>query len=131
MAANTNPIFTLTPVVGAALCPAVDTSQTAPSTSTTLVTAGAAGTRIAEIVGIPVGTVVTGLINLFLHDGSTFHLFDQLTIGAATLSQSAQWTRFFKPYRNLVIPAGWTLKIANTNASNNSLIKVVALGGDF
>lgn len=131
MAANTNPIFTLTPIVGAALCPAVDTSQTAPSTSATLVTGGTNGTRVGEIVAIPVGTVVTGLINLFLHNGSTFFLFDQLTVGAATVSQSAAWTRFWKPYRNLNVPSGWTLKITNTNASNNSLISVVAFGGDF
>ena len=81
------PVYADTPNPGCGLVPGTaDTSFTAPANKTTILTAGANGTKVTQIDVIPVGTVVAGLVNVFAYDGTTYHLVESVTIAAATVS---------------------------------------------
>lgn len=126
------PAFAATPNVGSGLVPGTaDTSLTAPTNVTTVWTAGASGGKIEEIVCQGVGTTVAGIVNVFRHDGSTYHLIDQFIVTAVTSSTTAGAYRSTKQYTNLVLKGTETLRVTVTVAGDVSLLKVTAFGGDF
>src|SRR5438105_5492806 len=106
----TDPAFAATVNVGSALASTVDTSLTAPTAIATVFTAGANGSKINEIVVQGVLTTSPGMVNLFLHDGSTYHLFDQVTVPTVTSSATAPAFRWNKAYPNLFLKNAWTLR---------------------
>jgi hypothetical protein len=122
------PVFAVTPRVGSANVATADSSYTSPSNVGTVLTAGASGTRIAEVVVKCAATSAAALIRLWLYDGSTYHLFDEITVAAATGSSTVAQTRVSTVYSNLVIPTGWSLR-ATTSVSQST--NVVALGADL
>jgi len=128
-----SPAFSSTVIVGSGLVPAtLDTSLTAPTNVTTIVTGGASGTKIEELVFQGVGTTVASVVNVFLYDGSTYHLYDQVLISAVTSSTTAVAFRTNRQYANLFLKDNnWSLKVSNTVAGNQSMIKVTASGGSF
>lgn len=129
----TTPAFAATPAVGSGIVPAtLDTSLTAPANATTILTGIAAGTKIEEIVVEGLLTTVAGVLNVFLHDGTTYHLYDQFLITAVTSSTTAKAYRASRQYPNLVLlNAAWTLRVSQTVAGNQSGLKVTATGGSL
>ena len=127
------PAFAATPVCWTGLVPATaDTSLTAPTNATTLGTAGASGTKIDEIVCQGVGTTAAGVLSVFLHDGSTYHLVDQFLVASVTSSSTARAWRAVRNYANLILPTNaWTLRVTIATAANQSMVKVTATGGSF
>lgn len=126
------PVFAATPNVGSGLVPATaDTSLTAPTNTTTVFTAGASGAKVEEIVCQGVGTTVAGVVNVFRHDGSTYHLIDQFLITAVTSSTTAVAYRSSHTYDNLILKATETVRVTVTIAGDQSLLKVTVFGGDF
>lgn len=126
------PVYAATPLIGAGLVPGTaDTSTTAPTHVTTIVTAGANGTKISQLDLIPTATVVAGIVNVFLYDGTNYHLHEPIAITAATVSTTAPGVKTTYTYDNLVIPNGWTLVVSNTVAGNVSLIEVNAFGASL
>ena len=123
------PSYAVTPVAWTGLVPSTnDTSWTAPTHVTTLGSAGASGTKINEIDVIPAGTVVAGLVNVFLYDGTNYHLHESVTIAAATPSTTVAPIKTSLYYDNLVVPAGWSLVCSTTVVADESLIEVNAFG---
>ena len=127
------PSYAATPVTWAGLVPSTnDTSFTAPSHVTTLGTGGSSGTKITQIDVIPTATVVAGLVNVFLFDGTTYHLHESVAINAATVNATTAPVKTSLYYDNLVLPSSsWTLACSNTEASNESLIEVNAFGASL
>lgn len=126
------PSYAATPVIWSGLVPGTaDTSWTNPSNQTTIGSAGANGTKIAQVDVLPVGTVVAGLVNVFLYDGTTYHLLESVAITAATLSTTAGPVKQTYYYDNLVLPNGWSLRITNTVSGNVSLVEVSAFGASL
>lgn len=127
----TNPAFATTPRVGAvALTGTADTSYTSPTSVATVITGVAAGTRIAEVVVQMTATVSTAtMVRLWLYDGTTYTLFDEVLIAAATGAQGVKQTRVSTSYNNLILPSGsWSLR-ATCHTTNAGV--VVALGADL
>ena len=125
----TSPAFATTPRIGAVSIATADSSYTAPSNVGTVLTGVAAGTRIAEVVVKCVATSAAAIVRLFLHDGTTYYLFDEVTIAAATGSSTVQQTRVSVVYNNLILPsASWSLR-ATTSVSQAT--HVTALGADL
>lgn len=129
---------------GSALLGAAETNLQVPTTTSILITAGTLGTKIEEIVveGTTTGlgaTTVAGLVYLFLYDGTTYHLYDTVTVSAVTASATVA------PYRsipsnfasgtsrppNLMLKSGWSLRASQSIAGNASVLKVSAFGGDL
>jgi len=126
------PAFAATPAVGSGLIPGtLDTSLTAPTNVTTILAGGTSATKVEEIVFQGVGTTVAGVVNVFLYDGSTYHLIDQVLVSAVTSSTTAVAFRTNRLYDNLLVKNNWSLRVSGTVSGNVSLIKVTAYGGDY
>lgn len=131
-----DPQFASTPNNGAALLGNAETNLQVPTTTSVIITAGASGTKIEEVVVEAsatslVASTVAGLVYLFLYDGSTYHLFDVITVAAITASSTVSPFRQRNVYPNLIIKSGWSLRASQSIAGNASVIKAHAFGGDF
>ena len=125
----TAPAFAVTPRIGAVSIATADSSYTAPTNVGTVLTGVAAGTRVAEVVVKCAATSSAAIVRLFLYDGTTYWLFDEVTVAAATGSSTVQQTRVSVVYNNLILPsASWSLR-ATTSVSQAT--HVTALGADL
>lgn len=125
-----SPAFATIPRISTGSVSTADTSYTAPTNVATVITGVTAGTRIAEVVVQMTATVASAtMVRLFLHDGSSYFLFDEVAIPAATGSQSVKQTRVSTTYNNLILPNNsWSLR-ATVHTSNSGI--VTALGADL
>jgi hypothetical protein len=124
-----SPAFAVTPIVGMAQVSVANTNRDGTTgTYVTLLTAGASGTRVAEIVTQGAVTTTAGMVRLFLTDGTTTRMFDEISIGAATVSATVKGNRVSTTYNNLVIPSGWSIRASTHNAE---AINVWALGANL
>jgi hypothetical protein len=74
-------------------------------------------------------TTTAGQVRVFLHDGTTFFLFDEIAVAAATVSASVQGVRASATYNNLILPSSsWSVRVSTHNAES---IDVTALGADL
>lgn len=130
---SASPAFASTPALGSASLGGFDTSLTAPSTASTIVTGGSSGTKINEIVVQGTGTTVAGIVNIFVHDGSSYSLIDQILVSAVTSSTTAVAFRAIRQYPNLVLPSNsWTLRATHTVTGNDTnKLRVSAFGGNL
>lgn len=132
----TDPAFAATPQLGSQLLGNAETNLQAPTTTSTIVTAAAAGTKIEEIVveasaASLVASTVAGLVYIFLHDGTTYHLFDVIPVALVTASSTAAPFRARRTYDNLVLKTGWSLRASQSIAGNASILKCIAFGADL
>jgi hypothetical protein len=132
----TDPSFAATPDNGSALLGTAETNLQVPTTSVVVITAGANGTKIEEIdvqasATTLVATTVAGLVYLFLYDGTTYHLFDTMTINANTGSATVAGVRVRNVYSNLILKTGWSLRASQSIAGNANLLKIHAFGADL
>jgi len=132
---STSAQYASTPKVGAALLTTADTSLTAPTTVATVLTAGSSGSRIDYIEVIGVATTVSGLVNLFIYDGTTYNLWQQIPLIAVTTSTTTpSFVSNLSSNGNanvmpLNLPTGYSLRATVTTAQTG--VKVIAYGGDF
>ena len=127
--------YAATPRVGSATLTTADTSLTAPTTVSTILTAGASGTRIDYIEVIGVATTTACIVNLFIYDGTNYILWQQVPVVAIT---SATTTPTFAAYISsnananimpLTLPTGYSLCATVTVTQTG--VRVTAYGGDF
>lgn len=124
-----NPSFISAPRIGVASLSAANTALDGTGTIADLITGVAAGTRILEIDAQCSATSAAALVNLFLWNGTAWTLFDQISITAATVSNTVKANRNFTAYTNLVLPdATWKVGCTTTIAQAT---RVYALGGDL
>lgn len=126
----TQPTYYDAPLIGAtSLSASVDTSFTAPTHAASVVTSSASAQTIYQLRFIQTATTAaTSYVNLFLYDGSAYHYFDVFAVPIYTMGAgSAQSPPIDKFYRNLDIPAGWSLLA--TTATTASVGNVIAFGG--
>lgn len=124
-----NPSFISAPRIGVASLSTANTAIDGTGTITDLITGVAAGTRILEIDAQCSATSAAALINLFLWNGTAWTLFDQISITAATSSNTVKANRNFTAYTNLVLPDA-TWKVGCTTTISQAT-RVYALGGDL
>jgi hypothetical protein len=137
MAANQNPIFTLTPRIGSVKATTANTSY-APTHGTNTYDVFVAGANGSTIENIHVkGTVtpsVAAVLRLWRYDGSVMWLWHEILIPVITGSLTvATFEADWQPPNTLsTLPSGWTVVATLTvNASNNNDLVVSAEGGDF
>jgi hypothetical protein len=69
------------------------------------------------------------MVRIFLHDGTSFWFFDEVSIAAATVSASVKAIRVATSYSNLFLPnASWSVRVSTHNAES---MDVTALGADL
>jgi len=124
-----DPVFAVTPRIGAANVSTANTNRDGSGTVATLITGAATGTRIAEIVVQARVTTTAGMVRIYLYDGSSYRFFDEVAIAAATVSASVKGTRVSTSYSNLILPsASWSIVVSTHNAES---IDVIAFGADL
>jgi hypothetical protein len=124
-----NPVFAVTPRIGAVSVATADSSYTAPTNVGNVITGASTGTRIAEIVVKCAATSAAAIVKIFLYDGTTYWLFDEVTIAAATGSSTVQQTRVSTTYNNLILPsASWSIRVTTSVAQATH---VTAFGADL
>jgi len=124
-----DPAFAVTPRIASVNVATANTNRDGSGTVATLITGAATGTRIAEIVVQARVTTTAGMVRIFLHDGTTFYFFDEVSIAAATVSASVRGTRVSTTYNNLVLPnSSWSVRVSTHNAES---MDVTALGADL
>lgn len=125
----TAPAFAVTPRISSVSIATAESSYTAPTNVGTLITGGTSGTRVSEIVCKCAATSAAAIVRIFLYDGTTYWLFDEVTIAAATGSSTVQQTRVSTTYNNLVLPSSsWSVRVT-TSVSQTT--HVTALGADL
>jgi hypothetical protein len=122
------PAFASTPKTGVVSIGTADTSRTAPTNVGTVFSAAVQGSRIDEVVVTAAGTTTTGIVRLFIYNGSTYFLLREILITGITASSSATSFTQTLGFNNFVLPNGYSLR-ATTN--NSETFHVTAFGGDF
>jgi len=137
MAANTAPIFTLIPETqwGPNAITTANTAKDGTGTVLTIFTAGADGSYVQRVRFRPSGTAVQTVARLFINNGSPNTtasnniLFDEITLSAITLSETAAQPSFEIPL-NFALPAGFKLNVT-IGTSVAAGYYVSAIGGDY
>lgn len=127
----TSPAFAATPRLGSVSVATADSSYTAPTNVGTVLAGVAAGTRISEVVAkiAITSTSTAAVVRLFLFDGTTYYLFDELVLASSVASASVASTRAVAVYNNLILPsASWSLRVTT---SVSQATHVTALGADL
>jgi hypothetical protein len=125
----TSPAFAVTPRLASVNIATANTNRDGSGTVSTLITGASTGTRIAELVIKARVTTTAGQVRVYLHDGTNFFFFDEISVAAATVSASVQSTRVSVVYNNLILPsASWSIRVSTHNAES---IDVTALGADL
>lgn len=127
------PNFTDTPRIGVASVSTANTNRDGTGTIVDIITGAASGTRINEVVVKATANPADSIVTLFIYDGSTAWVFDEVDLGdpaAASATVTSYRTSVF--YDNLVLPsASYKLQAAITAQPTAGVVNVIALGGDF
>lgn len=125
-----NPVFAVTPRIGMATVSVANANRDGiTGTYEDLIVGASTGTRIAEIVIQSTVTTTAGMVRLFITDGVTTKMFDEVSVAAATVSATVKGARVSTTYNNLILPNNNWKIIASTN--NAHTIDVFALGADL
>jgi len=137
MPANTAPIFSLTPKTswGTTAITTANTAVDGTGTVLSVYTAGSNGSFVQRVRFRPSGTSVQTVARLFINNGSTNAtaanniLFDEITLSAITISQTAAQPSFEIPM-NFALPAGYVLNVTiGTTVAAGWYVS--AIGGDY
>jgi hypothetical protein len=132
MAANTIPVFTLTPVLGAVQISTANANRDGNGTLGTVVTGGAYGTRISRITIKAQVTTTAGMVRLFIEDsmGSKF-LWKEILVTAITASATVAAFESIIDLTDdyaLVLPVNYILKASTEKAE---LFSITVNGGSY
>lgn len=115
MASNVQPVFPKSAIIGMGTITAANTAYDGTGALTTIVTAGADGTRIDALTARPLGSNVATVLRVFIHNGTTAFLFTEVAIAATTAIQTAALTGqtlYFNgvDLPQLVLPTGYSIR---------------------
>lgn len=144
MAANTIPIYSLTPNIAwtAALLKTANTALDGTGTVVTIFTAGANGSRVERVRARHGGTNVATVLRIFINNGSSNAtpanniLYAEKTVAANTLSQTAASALNELPDTTdtttfpIILPAGYKLNVTVGTTIATGLY-VSAIGSDY
>lgn len=127
----TAPVFYTTPFTAVAAISTANTNRDGSGTLGTVKTAGSDGTKIERVIAQAAGTTTAGMVRLYIHDGSTARLIDEIPVTAITVGASTPAFRAERdcslPGSLLVLPDGYSLRASTHNAEN---FNVIAIGAD-
>lgn len=130
---STTPAFASTPRIGFGSVSTANTNRDGTGTIVDILTGVAAGTRIERVVIQATGNPADSIVTLYLHDGTSYRLFDEVDIGdPAAASTTVAGYRYEKAYRDLVLPSSsWKLAAAVTVSLTAGALNVFAFGSDL
>lgn len=146
MAANTSPIFTLTPDIqwgsadgnGGTAGPLLtaNTAMNGTGTVLTVFTAGANGSYVQRLIARPVGNNTASVLRVFINNGSTNAtvanniLIAELTLPTVTGSGQTAALQSNELNLNFALPAGYKINVTlGTTVAAGVVVSVIA--GDY
>jgi hypothetical protein len=139
MAANTVPIFPITPKINwvnaAGLTANTTTDLTSGTNYASGFTAGTNGSRVDFVRSRSLGTNVATVCRVWVNNGSSTGtaanntLFYERTLAATTVSQTAELADIIIPI-NIVLPSGYTLYFTFGTAIAAG-VDLITVGGDY
>jgi len=133
MAANTNPVFALSPETKRAVITTATTDKSGATTTNLveLVLAATDGTKVTRISYKHVGTSTAGIFMVFITDtsGANLRLYDEQIYSAVTSSNTAATAGGTLIYPDLQLRSGQKIFVGATTANTN--IHAFASTGDF
>lgn len=135
MAANVQPIYTVTPDVAWGVITTANTAMDGTGTQVTVFTAGANGSYANKLRIKAAGTNVATVLRVFINNGSTNAtpanntLWDEISL-AATTASNTQATQWWELPLGFALPNGYKINcaIGTTIAAG---IAVTCAGGDY
>lgn len=127
MAANTTPIFTLTPIVAVVQIATANTNRDGTGTMGTLLTGATDGTRVTQLKLKATGTTTAGMIRIFYYDGTNVRLITEVPVSAVTPSASTPAWEATIPFA-AVIPSAKEIRVSTEKAET---FNVFAIGGSY
>lgn len=133
MPAGTTPIFPQAPIIGIASMVAntAVTSRTniVGTTGLTQLTANSTnGTRIDFIEVQGQGTTVATIVDVWINDGTTSYLFEEISLPAATANTTVFASSNTIAYTKITLPPTYRLFVSQQVSAN---VTVFALGGTY
>ena len=133
MAANTSPIFPLTPIVGiATLTSATAITSRANIIGTTglvqLTATSTNGTRVDAITITGKGTTVPSIVDIWVYNGTTSYLYAEISVAAVTASTTTAAATSTTTFANLTLPPTYQLFISEQVQTD---LNVIAFGGQY
>lgn len=126
------PAFAATPKIWSAAVSTANTNRDGTGTIATIGTAGSSGTKIERIVFKATADPADSVVILWLHDGSSYWMFDEVDLGdPAAGSTTVTAYREERVYGDLVLPSGWSLRAQITVSLTTGAIHVSAFGADI
>lgn len=123
-----SPNYAAAPRFGRAAISTADTSRTAPAAAGTVLTAGADGSVIDQVIVHATGTTTAGMVRLFIHDGTNYSLIKEVPVEARIPGASVPAFAVALDMDGYQIPTGHSLRATTHNAE---AFTVTASGADL
>ena len=106
-----------------------NTNRNGTGTIATVFTAGSSGSRIDDIFIVATGTTTAGVVRLFVNDGTTSWLWQEIIVPAITPSTSVAVFSAALLNQSLILENGYSLRASTNNAETFNIL--VTRAGDF
>jgi hypothetical protein len=107
-----------------------NTNRNGSGTIATIFTGGSSGSRIDDISIVATGTTTAGVVRLFLNDGTTSYLLQEILVTAITPSTTVQVFTFQLLNQAIILASSsWSLRASTNNAETFNIL--VTRAGDF
>jgi len=107
-----------------------NTNRNGTGTIATIFTGGTNGSRIDDISIVATGTTTAGVVRLFLNDGTTSYLWQEILVSAITPSTTVQVFSFTLLNQALILASSsWSLRASTNNSETFNIL--VTRAGDF
>lgn len=107
-----------------------NTNRNGTGTIATVFTAGTSGSRIDDIFIVATGTTTAGVVRLFVNDGTTSWLWQEIIVPAITPSTSvAVFSAALLNQSLILATSSWSLRASTNNAETFNIL--VTRAGDF
>ena len=122
--------YAATPRTAVGQVTTANTNRNGKGTIATIFTGGASGSRIDDISIVATGTTTAGVVRLFLNDGTTSYLWQEILVTAITPSTTVQVFSFTLLNQALILASSsWSLRASTNNAETFNIL--VTRAGDF
>lgn len=126
---STTAQYAATPRAALGQVTVANTNRDGTGTLATVFTAGASGSRIDDIYIAATGTTTAGVVRLFLYDGTSNRLWQEILVTAVTPSTTVQVWSYTLLNQALILPVNYILKGSTNNAETFNIN--VTRAGDF
>lgn len=122
--------YAATPRTAIAQISTANTNRNGTGTIGTVFTGGSSGSRIDDISIVATGTTTAGVVRLFINDGTTSYLWQEILVTAITPSTTVQVFSFTLLNQALILASSsWSLRASTNNAETFNIL--VTRAGDF